>query len=382
MGLIERKLLARLAAASAVSVGILTLLITIARSYMALNVLTEQRQNMLLFLEVLLFAMPIMISMMLPIAMFIAFLIVLARYVDDCELTVCMAAGLHPWRLAMPGLIVAAGVAGIALLLNVYAEPYFFRCLDHVSAQIEADPTANLLRPGAFFSPTPGSTFYVERVDTGGHMFNLFIHQVAVDRDVTINADEGWLSRSSGGVALDLHHGSQETLTRSGGLDTVLFDRYTMQLPRRVQSVELRLGDRYLSELFHPDLRQRWARENRAAMFSEAHSRLATPLYAFALAAIALSGTFAISAPRRGHLVRIAPMMVLALIVRLLGLAAQSHSMQSESANFFQYLVPLAATVIALSLIIKAPKAITLLPRRGGRFSRAPARTSAPASLR
>ena len=49
------------------------------------------------------------------------------------------------------------------------------------------------------------------------------------------------------------------------GVDTVLFDRYTMQLPRRVQGVELRLGDRYLSELFHPDLRQRWARENRAA---------------------------------------------------------------------------------------------------------------------
>jgi lipopolysaccharide export system permease protein len=117
--------------------------------------------------------------------------------------------------------------------------------------------------------------------------------------------------------------------------------------------IQYKASDRYLHELFFPDLQQGWEQKNRKALLAEGHARIATPLYNIAFMAMALSAILGGGFSRLGYARRIAVVGGIAALVRIFGFVAQSASEGNVWLNILQYAIPLGATALALHSIFR-----------------------------
>ena len=357
MRLIDRYLLRQLLGPTVLATLALTGVAMLSQSLSALDLMVNQRQSALVFLQVTVLAMPQLINMVLPIAVFVAALVALNRLHTEQEIVVCFAGGMSRWRVISPAVRLAATIALIMLLSNLFLQPPAQRMMRDELFKVRTDLASTLVREGEFTEPAPGLTVYAQSVDSKGDFRNLFIHQTKPDgSDTTYMADRGHMAKRLGRPVLILRTGSTQQFSPKGVLNYLTFDEYAFDLESLSRSDELvsyKPSDRYLHELFFPDLQQAWEKRNRKSLIAEGHARIATPLYNIAFMAMALSAIIGGGFSRMGYGRRIATLSALAALTRILGFVAQAACENSTTLNVLQYAVPLIATGLALRGIFR-----------------------------
>ena len=118
MRLIERYLFRQLLTPTLLAAAALGAVGLLSQSLGQLDIIIEQRQTAWVFLKVIVLAMPQLLNLILPIAVFVAALIGLNRLHAEHELVVCYAAGMSRWRVMAPGLRLAvmATLVGVLIL--------------------------------------------------------------------------------------------------------------------------------------------------------------------------------------------------------------------------------------------------------------------------
>lgn len=357
MRLIDRYLLRQLLGPTLGAAAALTAVALLSQSLSALDLMVNQRQSALVFLEVTLLAMPQLINMVLPIALFVAALVALNRLHTEQEIVVCFAGGMSRWRVISPALRLAATIAFIALLSNLFLQPAASRAMRDELFKVRTDLASTLVREGEFTEPAPGLTVYAQSVDANGDFRNLFIHQNKTEGSATTYmADRGHIAKRLGRPVLILKAGSTQEFSPQGVLNYLTFDEYAFDLAGLANANELvhyKPSDRYPHELFFPDLKQAWEQRNRLSLLAEGHARIATPLYNIAFMAMALSAIIGGGFSRMGYGRRIAAVAALAAVTRILGFTVQAACEESAWLNVLQYGVPLLATAFALRSIFR-----------------------------
>jgi lipopolysaccharide export system permease protein len=236
-------------------------------------------------------------------------------------------------------------------------QPIAYRALREELFKVRTDLAATLVREGEFTEPVPGLTVYAQSVDGNGDMHNLFIHQTKDDGTATTYmANAGRMASRRGESVLILRDGSTQEFSPRGVLNYLTFNEYPFSLgtlSNPDEMVHYKPSDRYLHELFSPDLQQTWEQRNRRSLLAEGHARVATPLYNIAFMAMALSAIIGGGFSRLGYARRIAVLCAVAAVVRILGFVAQSASEGNAWLNILQYAIPLAATGLALRGIFR-----------------------------
>jgi lipopolysaccharide export system permease protein len=357
MRLIDRYLLRQLLGPTVLATAALTAVALLSQSLSALDLMVNQRQSALVFLEVTLLAMPQLINMVLPIAIFVAALVALNRLHTEQEIVVCFAGGMSRWRVISPALRLAATMAFLVLLSNLWLQPAASRAMREELFKVRTDLASTLVREGEFTEPAPGLTVYAQSVDTHGDFHNLFIHQMKPEGSATTYmADRGHIAKRLGRPVLILKAGSTQEFSAKGVLNYLTFDEYAFDLGALANSSELvhyKPSDRYPHELFFPDLTQAWEQRNRLSLLAEGHARIATPLYNIAFMAMALSAIIGGGFSRLGYGRRIAVVAAFAAVTRILGFVVQAACEDSAWLNILQYGVPLVATALALRSIFR-----------------------------
>ena len=167
---------------------------------------------------------------------------------------------------------------------------------------------------------------------------------------------DGQIAERNGHPVLIMRHGSNQQVSRTGVLDYLAFDEYTFDLSPFLpqgETVHYKPSDRYLHELFHPDLTQPWEQQNRLKLYAEGNARLAEPLYNLALVSLALSAVLGGGFSRTGYGKRIATAVMLAAAVRIVGMGVQAIADDSPWLNLLQYATPLLAVAWALSRVFR-----------------------------
>ncbi len=123
MRLIDRYLLRQLVGPTAMATGALTGVALLSQSLAGLDLIVTQRQSAIVFLEITLLYMPQLINMVLPIAVFVAALVALNRLHTEQEIVVCFAGGMSRARVIAPAMRMAATIALLALVLNLFVQP-------------------------------------------------------------------------------------------------------------------------------------------------------------------------------------------------------------------------------------------------------------------
>jgi lipopolysaccharide export system permease protein len=190
-------------------------------------------------------------------------------------------------------------------------------------------------------------------------MHNLFIHQLKDNGGATTYmANTGHIAQRNGQAVLLLQNGSTQSFNARGVLNYLTFNEYPFELSQLTNPDEMihyKFSDRWLHELFKPDLEQSWEKKNRKALLAEGHARLATPLYNIVAMCMALSAIIGGGFSRLGYIRRIVTMGALAVVVRVLGFAAQSASEGAVWVNVLQYAVPLVAIALSMRSVFRQP---------------------------
>lgn len=359
MRLIDRYLLRQLAGPTLLATLALTGVALLSQSLAGLDLIVNQRQSGLVFLKITLLYMPQLINIILPIAVFVAALVALNRLHTEQEIVVCFAGGMSRWRVISPAMRLACTIAFAALVMNLFIQPAAFRALRQELFEVRTDLASTLVREGEFTEPVPGLTVYAQNVEGDGDFRNLFIHQEKADGSATVyTADSGRIDRRGGRTVLLMENGTTQEFSERGVLNYLTFNEYAYDLQAITNSDELihyKPSDRYLHELFFPDLAQDWERKNRLSLLAEGHARITTPLYNIAFMALALSAIIGGGFSRLGYARRIATMGAVAAVVRILGFVVQAACEDSAWLNVLQYLVPLGATAFGMRSIFRQP---------------------------
>lgn len=365
MRLIEKYLLRQLLGPSVLAITALGAVVVLSQTLGALDIIVNQGQSPWVLAKVIALALPQLMALVLPIALFIAALVALNRLHTEQEIVVCFASGMSRWRVISPAMRLAAFAALATLIVNLWVAPWADRAMREELFRVRTDLAASLIHVGQFTSPAAGLTVYAQDSDQSGAFHNLFVYQQKPEGgDTTYLAARGRITKRNGQPVLVMRDGSSQSFSPAGVLNYLKFEEYIFDLSPFMASDELvhyKIPDRYLHELLFPDLTQAWEQNNRKKMLAEAHARLATPLYNLAFMAMALAAVIGGAFSRLGYGRRILIVCAAAAILRILGIGAQAIAAGAPALNLLQYAIPLGGLWWAMAVLFR---------QRAGRFAR------------
>lgn len=338
-----------------VAICVITAIVWMTQSLQRADILIEYRQGLQAFAQISLLIIPSLLSVIVPFTLFVSALYAVQRLHADSEIAVMFAAGVSRMRIAAPFLVLALGAAAATLWINVDLMPHSYRTLKKQVADLRADVASAVLRSGEFIPAGDGYTIYVEEAGAKGALKGLIISDYSNPAARTIYmAQRGVLTETPEGSVLVLANGNiQRVSADTGQIEIARFRQTSINLDRyrrRGETLQLELTERYLSELFHPDLNDAWDRQNQRALAAEGHGRLAAPIYAFAYVLIALFAVTGGPYNRRSYGLRLLAACVVAGGLRVGGVVLQG--MAGSVAPFWTlYAVPLVAAAVAAALI-------------------------------
>ncbi len=305
--------------------------------------------------------LPNLMSIILPISLFIAAAFVYGKMVADRELVVMRAAGLSQQDLMRPALIVATGVTLALLILNIDLLPRSYTAFKELQWTIRHTFSHVLLREGTFTLIRPNITIYIRERTDDEQLHGVMVHdERRPGRPSTLMAARGAMVNAEDGSRVVLFDGNrQEIDTQTRQLSVLYFDRYTFDIEPARGTTDERFREpreRTLPELFNSLHDPNLSARDRNRFIVEGHKRLSQPFSAFSYTLIALACLISGPFSRRAQTKRI----VLAITLMV---ASQSAAMGIEGLAVnrlylapFIYLNMLVPIVVGYWVVVRTPR--------------------------
>lgn len=356
MTLIQRYLFRQIALPVAAACAALVGIGLLSQSLEQLEFIVERGQSLATMAILTLLAVPLLVSVILPIGLFVGALIALTRLQREQELTAAFASGLSRWAVAAPALRIATIVALLALFSNLFVQPWAQRTARDMAFAIRTDLAALLVEEGQFVQGPDGLTVYVQQIEQNGLMKNLFVYLEDGEKVRTWDASEARFERLDGLPYLILLNGSAQEYSSRGVLNQLSFNRLPFDLTpftSNTERVRYKPADMWLTQLLNPAPTDLGAEMTRGELAAEGHARLSSPLYALTAMAFALSALMGGGFSRTGYTIRIAKASAAFLIVRVLGYGLAAASAWNGWLNVLQYAAPVLFAALALRLLFR-----------------------------
>ena len=331
----------------------LTAVVWLSQSLRIIDLIVNKGLSLSAFMLMSMLVLPTFLGAVLPIAFFCSLLFVYNRMTIDSELVSLRAAGVGQWSLAKPALMMATVIAVISYAIVMYVMPVSHREFKERQFVLRSGHSALLLEEGAFNTLSNGVTVYI-RGREGGTLNGILVHDARTpERPVTMMAERGILVRTEQGPRFILINGHRQRIDRdSSRLSMLDFERYTMDMSDFARPVGSRWREpreRFIDELFSADSDP--AMRKRGDFLSEAHSRIVSPLHAYALAAIALAALLSGNVDRRGHWRRILAAIAAAVVFEAVALFLVNATAKNNHLIPLMYFAPVLTIAAAIAVL-------------------------------
>ena len=324
-----------LGALVAVTVALVAL-IWLTQSLRFVELIVNRGLSPFVFLRLTVLLVPSFVAVILPITMFVVVQFIYQRLAGDRELTVMRAAGLSPFALARPTLVLAVGVAVLCLWLNIWIVPASFAAFREYQFEIRNRIAAFLIQEGVFTTISNNLTVYVRKRDPSGDL-----HGIMVDDErnaanpATIIAQSGRIEPGRTGPQVILFNGArQEVDKKTGRLNLLTFSENVINLSSTASDDDQHFRDDSevsLHDLLHPapgELLPQDIPKWRA----EAHRRLSEPFTVISYALVALASILTGAFRRHGGFAR--PAIGVGITVGLVALGLSVGNMAARNSAF------------------------------------------------
>lgn len=360
MKAIDRYIFRQLALAAVFVIGVLTLLITLFGSLRLIDFIVNRGLPLTVLFEMSALNVPRFATIVLPIAIFAAIVVVYNKLLNDSELVVMRATGMSQFALARPGLLLALMGVVVGYGLQLYIAPVTLHAFKLQQFNYRNVYGSVLLQEQKFNTPTDGVTVYIRDRSGEGELQGIFAHDARdPGKPTTYLAEQGTATQSSQGTRVVMFNGSQQQLDRESGRLTIFyFDQYSLDLGLFNETAETRWREpeeRPIGSLFRPD-DSAHDRAYRDQLIAEGHRRLTAPLYilSFALVAMAclLSGDF----NRRGQVWRIMAAIAIIFFLQVASLSLFNMTRRSLAMVPATYALPILSAILAFVWMVRAPR--------------------------
>lgn len=338
----------------------LTAVIWVTHALREIDLMTNQGQTVLVFLGITGLLIPLLVLVIAPISLMIAVAYAINKFNSDSEIVVMNAAGMSPWRMFRPFLMVAVVVSLLVAFISAYLAPKGLRELRLWATQVRADLVTNIVQPGRFTTIERGLTFHIRERRTNGQLVGIFIDdQRDANERATFLAEHGEIDSSDRGTFLVLENGSMQRLEAGRHDPTIVaYKSYAFDLSRfaggsQAQVTNWGVRERFLWDLFSPDPKDPMVKSQPGQFRAELHDRMVAPVYPLAFVVIAFG---VLGAPRttrqsRGFSLGVAIAGVSTL--RLIGFASVVFAVNHAVALVFMYASLIAAFAFGLYAIAR-----------------------------
>jgi lipopolysaccharide export system permease protein len=347
----------------------LTSAIWLTQALRDVDLMTGQGQTILAFIGITSLIIPGLVMVIAPVALVVAASYILHKLATDSEIIVMNGAGMRPWGLLTPFIVVTV-LASLALsMIGAVVAPESLRLLRRWVAEVRADLVTNIVQPGRFTAIEQGLAFYIRERRPNGLLAGLLMDD---RRDpairLTIVAELGEMVKNENGNFLLLQNGSiQRYETKQRDPNIVVFDRYAFDLSQfgsKTQIVKFSVRERYLWQLLSPDPNDPLYRDQPGQFRAELHDRLLGPVYPFAFVLIAYAFLGAPRTTRQSAAWSLTAVILSVSGLRLIGFACTVFTIKYPIAVLVQYTTvagSIAASLFVISrgLIIEPPAFLT-----------------------
>lgn len=335
---------------------VFTGVIWLTQSLRVIDTVVNNGQSARVFLEFTALLLPMVLSIVLPVALFAAVLYAVNRLFSDSEIVVMLAAGLSGTSLLRAVVTFSLLVMLLTYAITLYLMPTAQREMRDRIFQIRGDVAAALLREGEFLEPVQGVTIYLREAGKAGEMFGVFVHDERdPEQTITYTAERAVLVRDEAKTRLVMFDGVAQSAEPGviDNLSILRFDQLAYDLTRLGGSSRSRA--RKPSEMYVERLLTITEEEGKPRPLgdyrAEGHEALSSPLYVLALPMLAVAFVLSAGFRRQGFSGRIAMAAIAGLALRLVGLAAKSAVSGAAFLWPVMYLPPILGILIAIALL-------------------------------
>jgi lipopolysaccharide export system permease protein len=348
MGSIGRYMFRATMGAFLITLVSLTVVIWFTQAMREFDLITSQRQTLLVFVGITGLIIPLLVMMIAPIALVMASAHVINKLSSDSEIIVMNAAGISPWILLRPFLVAAVVVSVFLAVIAAYISPRSLRALRDWSAQVRADILTNIVQPGRFTTIGGNLTFHIADRRQNGLLVGIFVDDRRDPKEhSTYLAEQGEIVKNDSGSFLVFQGGSIQRL-EAGQRDPriVMFDRYAFDLSQFTggnQNVVYTVREKYIWDLIWPKTDDPLYATQSDQYLSELHDRLSTPLYPIAFVIVAFAFLGPPQTTRQSRTLALMGMIGTVALLRLVGFVSVIVGVKVPAVLAVQYIALLAA---------------------------------------
>ena len=338
----------------------LTAVIWITQALRELDLVTGKGQTFFMFMIVTGLSLPALITVIAPVALFIAIIYTLNKLNGDSELIVMSAAGTPPQRLLKPFLTLAVLVSVVVGFMTVYVMPASFQELRDLITKVRADFLANIVKEGQFSTLENGITFHY-RERSGDALLGIFMQDKREQgRTIVYLAERGQTVDFNNQSYLVLEKGSvHRQMPNSRDSSIVKFERYGFDLSalsREQTDILYKPRERTTAQLLFPTSEDHYTKFLSGRLRAELHERMSAWLYPLAMMFIAFAALGDARTTRQGRGTAAAAAIVSIVALRIGAFAATSLAVRSPLGAVWLYALPLGVIAICLALIFQGPR--------------------------
>ena len=303
--------------------AVLFILMTIFVSQKFVRVLSDASEGDIpgsIIFQLLSLNLPALLSLILPLSLFLGILLAHGRIYADNEMTVLHACGVSEWYVTRVTLVLSLFLAAATAVLTLWAVPWALDQEQKIEDKARADSGLTALMPGRFQQASnQKAVIFIEGQSDNGQLDNVFVAQHQHDQGElqsgsVVMADSGnVVTEATGEQWLELNSGNRFA-GDGDSYQMMQFDSYRLQIKEQPVNEQIRKLEAYSTlELLQ---------ENSSAAVAEFQWRVAIPLAMplLTLIAVPLSRVN----PRQGKFARMAPALLIYLGYFLLLMAAKS----------------------------------------------------------
>ena len=287
---------------TAMSLGVLLGLVWLLQSLRFLDLVVNKGLGLGVFLTLTITLIPRLLTVILPISVFIATCAMLRRWQEDNELTAVISLGNSPQAVLRPLIVWALAMVGCGYVLFLDLMPRSMTALKDIQYQIRTQNGQLLLEEGTFNQLGANLMIYLRERETPTTLNQILVHDTRNPaQPVTWFARHGEVTLDAEGYPqLALKNGvRQEVGPKNVGM--LEFDRYNLDIrqslgqqvvaPRKREHEEFSLSELLSQSKIEPN--KKYSNE----MVSEFHKRLLWPLTPIPL--VLLAAAWLLRPPKR-----------------------------------------------------------------------------------
>ncbi|MEP2707524.1 MAG: LPS export ABC transporter permease LptF [Roseibium sp.] len=360
MKTIERYIIRRTIYVFTLTTAAMTGVVWATQALRQLDLVTSKGQTIVQFIGITMLALPVLLVVVAPFALMIAFILVLNSMSGDSELIVIDASGGSRFLILRPVLMFATAVTILVASLSLYFAPLGLAQLRDEVTRVRADLVANIVKPGKFITVEEGLTFHIRNRSGNGTLDGLLMHDTR-DKETafTYQADTGNIVETFDRTLLVMQNGTiQRRPNQKGDISIVRFQSYAFDLSNLIPEAGepfYKASERSTEMLMSPAANDAYALNSSDKIKSELHGRFSQPIYVMAFALIVFAFLGRARTTRQGRSFAVVAAISGCILLRTAGFGVTAISGGSIFINSLLYIVPIVGAGLALVSILKEP---------------------------